>query len=284
MVQEFLSEFMENFGRFMSTVRFADVIDIAIVAFIIYQAFRLVRETRAEQLIKGILILIILLQLSSWLGFNTMQYILENTMQLGFFALLIIFQPELRRGLERMGRGTAGRLLSFNNREEVVEGTVDEVARAVDNLAKNKVGALICMERLTKLGDIIKTGTELNSRISAELLVNIFVPNTPLHDGAVVIGSNKILAAACFLPLTHNNDLSKELGTRHRAAIGLSENSDAVVIVVSEETGKISIALDGGLTRNLTVETLKKALLKTMQADAKIIDKDKFTFWKGAAK
>ncbi len=284
MVQEFLSEFMENFGRFMSTVRFADVIDIAIVAFIIYQAFRLVRETRAEQLIKGILILIILLQLSSWLGFNTMQYILENTMQLGFFALLIIFQPELRRGLERMGRGTAGRLLSFNNREEVVESTVDEVARAVDNLAKNKVGALICMERLTKLGDIIKTGTELNSRISAELLVNIFVPNTPLHDGAVVIGSNKILAAACFLPLTHNNDLSKELGTRHRAAIGLSENSDAVVIVVSEETGKISIALDGGLTRNLTVETLKKALLKTMQADAKIIDKDKFTFWKGAAK
>ncbi|HIV02708.1 MAG TPA: TIGR00159 family protein [Candidatus Aphodoplasma excrementigallinarum] len=279
-----IADFMENFGRFMSTVRFADIVDIAIVAFIVYQAFRLVRETRAEQLIKGILILIIMLQLSSWLGFNTMQYILENTMQLGFFALLIIFQPELRRGLERMGRGTAGRLLSFNNREEVVESTVEEVARAVDNLAKNKVGALICMERLTKLGDIIKTGTELNSKISAELLINIFVPNTPLHDGAVVIGSNKILAAACFLPLTHNNDLSKELGTRHRAAIGLSENSDAVVIVVSEETGKISIALDGGLTRNLTVESLKKALYKTLKSDTKIIDKDKFTFWKGASK
>lgn len=284
MFQEYMGEFMENFGRFLSTVRFADIIDIAIVAFIIYQAFRLVRETRAEQLIKGIIILVIMLQLSSWLGFNTMQYILENTMQLGFFALIIIFQPELRRGLERMGRGTAGKLLSFNTREEVVETTVEEVGRAVDNLAKNKVGALICMERLTKLGDIIKTGTELNSTISAELLVNIFVPNTPLHDGAVVIGNNKILAAACFLPLTHNNDLSKELGTRHRAAIGLSENSDAVVIVVSEETGKISIALDGGLTRNLTVENLKKALLKTMQSDAKIIDKNKFTFWKGASK
>lgn len=284
MAQNMIADFMENFGRFMSTVRFADIVDIAIVAFIVYQAFRLVRETRAEQLIKGILILIIMLQLSSWLGFNTMQYILENTMQLGFFALLIIFQPELRRGLERMGRGTAGRLLSFNNREEVVESTVEEVARAVDNLAKNKVGALICMERLTKLGDIIKTGTELNSKISAELLINIFVPNTPLHDGAVVIGSNKILAAACFLPLTHNNDLSKELGTRHRAAIGLSENSDAVVIVVSEETGKISIALDGGLTRNLTVESLKKALYKTLKSDTKIIDKDKFTFWKGAPK
>lgn len=284
MFQEYMGEFMESFGRFLSTVRFADIIDIAIVAFIIYQAFRLVRETRAEQLIKGIIILVIMLQLSSWLGFNTMQYILENTMQLGFFALIIIFQPELRRGLERMGRGTAGKLLSFNVREEVVETTVEEVGRAVDNLAKNKVGALICMERLTKLGDIIKTGTELNSTISAELLVNIFVPNTPLHDGAVVIGNNKILAAACFLPLTHNNDLSKELGTRHRAAIGLSENSDAVVIVVSEETGKISIALDGGLTRNLTVENLKKALLKTMQSDSKIIDKNKFTFWKGASR
>lgn len=284
MAQEFVAEFVENFVRFISTVRFADIIDILIVAFIIYQAFRLVRETRAEQLIKGILILVVMLQLSSWLGFNTMQYILENTMQLGFFALLIIFQPELRRGLERMGRGPVGRLLSFNSREDLVESTVDEIARAVDNLARNRVGALICMERFTKLGDIIKTGTQINSKISAELIVNIFVPNTPLHDGAVVIGSNKILAAACFLPLTHNNDLSKELGTRHRAAIGLSENSDAVVIIVSEETGKISIALDGGLTRNMTVESLKKALFKTMQSDTKIIDKNKFSFWKGAAK
>lgn len=284
MFEEILADFTQNFWRFMSTVRFADIIDIAIVAFIVYQGIRLVRETRAEQLVKGILILVVLLQLSSWLGFNTMQYILANTMQLGFFALLIIFQPELRRGLERMGRGAAGKMFSLNNREETLDASIDEIARAVDNLSKNKVGALICMERITKLGDIIKTGTTLNSAISAELLVNIFVPNTPLHDGAVIIGSNKILAAACFLPLTHNNDLSKELGTRHRAAIGLSENSDAVVIVVSEETGKISIALNGGLTRNLTVDSLKKALIKTLRSDSKIIDKNKFVFWKGAAK
>lgn len=284
MFHEILSDFMQNFWRFMSTVHFADIIDIGIVAVIVYQAFRLVRETRAEQLVKGILILVVLLQLSSWLGFNTMQYILANTMQLGFVALLVIFQPELRRGLERMGRGAAGRIFSFNNREETLDTTIEEIARAVDTLSKNKVGALICMERITRLGDIVKTGTALNSSISAELLVNIFVPNTPLHDGAVIIGSNKILAAACFLPLTHNNDLSKELGTRHRAAIGLSENSDAVVIVVSEETGKISIALNGSLTRNLTVDSLKKALVKTLRSDSKIIDKNKFAFWKGDAK
>ena len=284
MIGEFLSEFMQGFVRFMSTVRFADIVDITIVAVIIYQAFRLVRETRAGQLVKGIMILVIMLQLSSWLGLNTMQYILENTMQLGFFALLILFQPELRSGLERVGRGAAGRIFSFNTREETLEKNIDEIVRAVDNLAKNKVGALICMERITRLGDVTKTGTIINSAISAELLVNIFVPNTPLHDGAVIVGSNKILAAGCFLPLTHNNDLSKELGTRHRAAIGISENSDAVAIVVSEETGKISLALNGGLTRNLTVDTLKKALAKTMQAEAKIIDKEKITFWKGATK
>ena len=180
----FFEEFMQNFLRFMSTVRFADIVDISIVAFIVYQGFRLVRETRAEQLIKGILILVALLQLSSWLGLNTMQYILENTMQLGFFALLIVFQPELRRGLERLGRGAAGKIFSFNSREETAKNTIDEIARAVDNLSKNKVGALICMERITRLGDIIKTGTVINSAISAELLVNIFVPNTPLHSRA----------------------------------------------------------------------------------------------------
>lgn len=291
MFQEFMAEFTQNFGRFMSTVRFADIVDIGIVAFIVYQAIRLVRETRAGQLIKGIFILVILLQLSSWFGLNTMQYILQNTMQLGFFALLIIFQPELRNALERMGRGAIGKIFSLKNHEESVDITINEVARAVDAMSKTKTGALICIERITKLGDIIKTGTPINGEVSAELLVNIFVPNTPLHDGAVIVGENKILAAACFLPLTPNNDLSKELGTRHRAAIGLSEISDAVVVVVSEETGKISIALNGGLTRNLTIDSLKKALAKTLQSDSKIIDKDKFnfnkdkfTFWKGAGK
>lgn len=280
MFSEFFNDFAISFERFLSTIRFADIIDMAIVAFIIYHAIRLIRETRAEQLIKGIFVLIILLQLSIWFGLNTMQWILQNTMQLGFLALLVVFQPELRRALEQMGRSSIGRVFTLRSREETVTNTIEEVSRAVDVLSKNKVGALICMERLTKLGDIIKTGTPLGAGITAELLVNIFVPNTPLHDGAVIIGGNKILAAACFLPLTHNNDLSRELGTRHRAAIGLSENSDAVVIVVSEETGKISIARDGDLTRNLTVETLKKALSKTLQDDSGAERKKKLLFWR----
>lgn len=280
MFAEFFNDFAVSFERFLSTIRFADIIDMAIVAFIIYHAIRLIRETRAEQLIKGIFVLIILLQLSIWFGLNTMQWILQNTMQLGFLALLVVFQPELRRALEQMGRSSIGRVLTLHSREETVSNTIEEVSRAVDVLAKNKVGALICMERLTKLGDIIKTGTQLGADITAELLVNIFVPNTPLHDGAVIIGGNKVLAAACFLPLTHNNDLSRELGTRHRAAIGLSENSDAIVIVVSEETGKISIARDGDLTRGLTVETLKKALSKTLQDEAGAERKKKLLFWR----
>lgn len=284
MFHEIMTDFIQNFGRLMSTVRFADIVDIGIVAFVVYQAIKLVRETRAVQLVKGILVLVILLQLSSWLGLNTIQYILQNTMQLGFFALLIIFQPELRSVLEKMGRGAGGKILNFYGKEEADINSIDEIVRAVGELSKTKTGALICMQRITRLGDVIETGTPLNSEISAELLINIFVPNTPLHDGAVIIGFNKILAAACFLPLTKNNDLSKELGTRHRAAIGLSENSDALIIVVSEETGKISIALNGSLTRNLTVESLKKALLKTIQDDAKFIDKNKFPFRKGAEK
>lgn len=280
MFAEFFNDFAVSFERFLSTIRFADIIDMAIVAFIIYHTIRLIRETRAEQLIKGIFVLIILLQLSIWFGLNTMQWILQNTMQLGFLALLVVFQPELRRALEQMGRSSIGRVLTLHSREETVSNTIEEVSRAVDVLAKNKVGALICMERLTKLGDIIKTGTQLGADITAELLVNIFVPNTPLHDGAVIIGGNKVLAAACFLPLTHNNDLSRELGTRHRAAIGLSENSDAIVIVVSEETGKISIARDGDLTRGLTVETLKKALTKTLQDETGAERKKKLLFWR----
>lgn len=275
-----IPELATNLERFFSTIRFTDVIDVAIVAVIVYQIIRFIRETRAEQLIKGIFVLVILLQLSSWFGLNTMYWILQNTMQLGFLALLVVFQPELRRGLEQMGRSPVGRMFNLDSRGDIVNQTVEEVARAVDVLSKNKVGALICMERITKLGDIIKTGTVLDAEITAELLVNIFVPNTPLHDGAVIIGGNKILAAACFLPLTHNNELARELGTRHRAAIGLSENSDAVVIVVSEETGRISIALAGDLTRNLTIESLKKALTKTLQTDSKIVNKNKLLFWR----
>ncbi len=276
----YISEFASNFFRFMSMVRVADIIDIVIVSFLVFQVIRFVRETRAELLVKGIIVLVVLLQLSSWFRFNTIQYLLKNIVQLGFFALLIVFQPEMRRGLERIGRSHAGQILSFNDDKNVVETSIEKICEAAKILSQTKTGALICIERSAKLGDIVNTGTPINADISKELLLNIFVPNTPLHDGAVIISNNKITAAACFLPLTPNNDLSKELGTRHRAAIGLSENSDAVVVVVSEETGKISIAIDGGLTRNLTVDTLKRALMKIMETENPSNEKTKFTFFK----
>ena len=284
-MNEYMAEFTTNVLNFLSMVRITDVIDIIIIAFLVYQCIRFVRETRAELLVKGILILLILLQMSRWFRLNTVWYIMQNIVQLGFFALLIVFQPEMRRGLERIGRSNAGKILKFTDDEEVLMTTIDTICAAVGNLSKTKTGALICMERSTKLGDIIRTGTHLNADITYELLVNIFVPNTPVHDGAVIIRENKIVAAACFLPLTPNNDLSKELGTRHRAAIGLSENSDATVIVVSEETGKISIALDGDLTRNLTVDTLKMALRKILQTEKTEEEKNVFSFFrKGASK
>ncbi len=263
----YISDIFSNVLNFLSMVRLSDIIDVIIIAFLVYQCASFVRETRANLLIKGVILLLILLQLSRWFHLNTLQYILQNIVQLGFFALLIVFQPELRRGLEKLGRSYAGKFFSFGEEEDVLSNTIDTVCSAIGAMAKTKTGSLICIQRSTKLGDIIHTGTPINAEITYELLVNIFVPNTPLHDGAVIIADNKITAAACFLPLTSNNDLSKELGTRHRAAIGLSENSDAVVIVVSEETGKISIALDGDLTRNLTVDTLKLALKKVLTTE-----------------
>ncbi len=276
-----MAEFIESVSRFLSIIRISDFIDVAIVAVIVYWAIRLIRETRAVQLIKGVLVLVVLFLLSTWLRFNTLQYILQQTLQLGLIALLIVFQPELRRALEQIGHGAWGRIFGFTNRQYTgVEELAEQVSMAASSLSQNKVGALICLERITKLGDIAAGGTPLSAQVTAELLVNIFVPNTPLHDGAVIIGSNRILAAGCVLPLTAKSDLSKELGTRHRAAIGLSENSDAIVVVVSEETGKISIALNGDLTRNLTKETLRRAIIKAFSTDKPVKKARKLLFWK----
>lgn len=276
---------MESISRFISIIRVTDFIDIAFVAVIVYWAIRLIRETRAAQLIKGVFVLVVLYLFSSWLRFDTLQYILQQTLQLGLIALLIVFQPELRRALEQIGHGAWGKIFGFSGHHNTdVESLAEQICVAADSLAKNKIGALICVERITKLGDIAAGGTPLSAQVTAELLVNIFVPNTPLHDGAVIIGDNRILAAGCVLPLTAKSDLSKELGTRHRAAIGLSENSDAIAIVVSEETGKISIALNGDLTRNLTKETLRRALVKSLETDKPAEKARKLLFWKGDKK
>lgn len=281
---------MQNFISYImyykQFIRIIDIIDILIIAYAIYKAIKLVRETRAAQLVKGIILLIVALQLSSFLNLYMVNYILKNAMQVGFIAIFVVFQPELRRALEKMGRSKFGKVLSFEeeNKEEQTIITINSICEAVGNLSEHRIGALIILERATKIGDIIRTGVNLNSDISSELLINIFIPNTPLHDGAVVIRDNKIIAAACFLPLTQNNELNIELGTRHRAAIGITETSDCVALVVSEETGKISLALEGSLTRNLTVESLEKALTKILSPEPNQLNHKNLKIWKGLKK
>ena len=247
------------------TFRIRDLIDIAIVAFVIYHGIKLIKETRASQLIKGIIALIIFAQISGVMQLHSVNFILENTLQLGLIALLIVFQPELRRTLEKVGSTTFNSLIKIS--DDTPENHTEEICTAVRKLAYSKTGALILIERQTKLGDVMSSGTIIDSQISQGLIENIFVPNTPLHDGAVIIGDGRIKAAACVLPLTENNNFSKELGTRHRAAIGLPEVADCIAIVVSEETGKISLAQNGEITRDYTYATLKKTIDEILEAD-----------------
>lgn len=242
------------------------IIDVSIVSYAIYKIARLVRETRAWQLIKGILFILIASKLSEMLGLRTIAFILKMIIQYLAIALVVLFQPELRRGLEQIGRSRFKNFFNFEDESYTikVKSNIEEIIKAVVEMSKTFTGALIVIERETKIGDIINSGIQIDSNVNSELLMNIFTPNTPLHDGAVVIRGDKIKAAACFLPLTENPNLSKELGTRHRAALGISEVSDAIVVVASEESGKISVALNGGLTRNLTSDTLRKALSKNL--------------------
>jgi diadenylate cyclase len=237
-----------------------DVIDMAIVAYVFYKLFMLIRETRAEQLIKGILVLLIATRLSEWARLYVTNWILDKTITLGMIALLIVFQPELRRALEYIGRSKFLTKSIVEIADEELNQKLSEVVEAVVSLSRQKIGALIIFERETGVGDVIETGTPIKGDISTGLLINIFIPNTPLHDGAVVIRADKIMAAGCVLPLTENPNLSKELGTRHRAGIGITERSDAVAVMVSEETGAISVAVDGKLTRFLDGKTLKRIL------------------------
>ena len=240
------------------------VLDILVVAFIFYKGYMLVKETRAEQLLKGILLIIALFPISYLLKLDMLYFILNKTITIGVLAVVIIFQPEIRRALEHIGRSTFD---DIHNSQTIEERTkvITEIVNAMSNLAETKTGALVAIEQGTGLGDVFESGTILDAEVSANLLENIFVVNTPLHDGATIIKNGRIYAAGCVLPLTNNNSINKKLGTRHRAAIGLSENSDALVIVVSEETGVISLAVNGRLTRNYDKEKLKSILLKIME-------------------
>lgn len=247
--------------------QFKDAVDIIIVAFLIYGVVKLVRETRAGQLVKGLFLLVILFIISSYFNLVMVSRVLAYFFQFAFVAILIVFQPEIRKALEQVGRNNVGQSIAAvvtgrdrSNDRAQIRKAINAVVDGVGILQQLKMGALIVFERKTKLGDIIETGTQINCEPSGQIVGNIFFNKAPLHDGAMIIRDGMIHAAGCILPLTKNTSVSAELGTRHRAALGVSEESDAVVVVVSEETGQISVAVNGVLARRFTRDTLRDVL------------------------
>jgi diadenylate cyclase len=259
-----VAELQNTFEKLFGTFDLFDALDILIVAFVIYRVILLIRGTRAVQLLQGVVVILLATGVSHALDLAALNWILDKTLTIGLFAIPVVFQPELRRALEQLGRGRFFARSTTVFDEEDIPRTISELTKATQVLAKNKIGALIILERDTGLGDYTETGIAIGAVVSSELMINIFIPNTPLHDGAVIISRGRVMAASCFLPLTDNPELSKDLGTRHRAAIGVSEMSDAVAVVVSEETGQISIAVDGEITRNLDEQTFREMLTKLL--------------------
>lgn len=244
------------------------VIDVTIVIFLLYKLIKITKNSRVWQLLKGIALLVVFTLVSGWLQLDILHTILTSIMTYGVIAMIVIFQPELRRGLEQLGTNKLTKFFGID--KNVITKTKEDIYKisiAVTELAASKTGALIVIERDIKIGDIADAGVEINAEVSPQLLVNLFVPKTPLHDGAVIISNNKIAAAACILPLADDKQIAKELGTRHRAAIGISKETDSIAIVVSEETGKISIAKDGTLIADVDEEILKKLLIKNIITD-----------------
>ena len=243
----------------LSTVTLLDLVDIVIVAFVLYKLYFAIKDTRAVSLLKGLVVLMFATLVSKWLGLNVINWVLQKTMTVVMVALPVVFQPELRRALEQLGRGKFFSKHGLMNEEEA-QKLLEEITRAVTTLSKNKIGALVVFEREIGLNDYIETGMQIDGLVSSEFLANIFIPNTPMHDGAVIIRGNRVMAAGCLLPLTEDRTLNKELGTRHRAAIGISEQTDCMVVVVSEETGTVSYAQGGRLVRYLDGDSLKSKL------------------------
>lgn len=241
------------------------ILDIFLVIFLAYNILKIAKDSRAWQLIKGITFLVITTWVSGILNLNILNYILSAIMNWGVILIIIIFQPEIRRGLEQLGTNKFTKFFGMDNDISTkTKEDIYKIAIAATELAKTKTGALIVIERDIKIKDIISTGVVIDGEVSPQILVNIFVPNTPLHDGAVVISENRIAAAACMLPLASDKDIAKELGTRHRSAIGISKESDAIAVVVSEETGKISVAKDGTLIADVREDVLKKILINNI--------------------
>jgi len=257
------------------------LVDILVVSYIFYKGYSLIKETRAEQLLKGIILISLLIPISDFFNLNMLLWILEKTITIGVIVIVIIFQPEIRKALEHIGRTSFVEKIIYED-EAVMYGVINEIVNAVEQLAEEKTGALIVIEQKTGLSDIINTGTKIDAEVSSALLQNIFVVNTPLHDGATIIRNDRIIAAGCFLPLTANDKLNKQLGTRHRAGIGVTEITDCLTIIVSEETGVISLAVNGRLLRNYDKEKLRTILVKIMKSrqNKKISFKERVKGWR----
>ncbi len=256
----------------LSVISILDLVDVAVVAYFLYRIYLILKNTRGAALIKGILVMIFAMLLSRWMNLHVVSWLLEKSITVLLLALPVVFKPELRRGLEQIGRGELFRKGTELDAQEL-EKMLNAVVSATKTMSQRKLGALMVFERETGLEERIETGVTLDAVLSDSLLLNIFEKDTPLHDGAAVIRGNRIVAASCLLPLTENRNLSQELGTRHRAALGISEQSDAMVLVVSEETGTVSIARNGDLIRYLTMDDVK-VMLRTAIARPRIKLKD----------
>ena len=269
-----------------NTIHWNDLLDIIILSFLLYEIMVWIKKTRAWVLLKGFAVLLVFIFVAWAFRLNTILWLGKNIFSLGITALVIVFQPELRKALEQLGRqNIISSVFSFDNAKEsearFSDKTVNELIKAVFEMAKVKTGALIVIEKKTPLNEYERTGITLDSVITSQLLINIFEKNTPLHDGAVIIRGDRIVSATCYLPLSDNLFLSKELGTRHRAAVGISEVTDSLTIVVSEETGAVSVAMEGDIKRNLNQDDLRAQLVA---AQDKAQDNGRFRLWKGRVK
>ena len=280
-----LDSFFSAFNQFR-TISFIDILDILIVAYIIYRVMKLLKDTSAERLIKGIIILVGIMLLASMLHLTMISWLLQQALNVGLFAIVVVFQPELRRLLEQIGKGNFSRLIVPADAPDEVESMITATVSACADMSRTKTGALIVFERRERLGEIISTGTAVDAAPSAELIKNIFFKNSPLHDGAMIVRAGRVCAAGCVLPLSGNQSLSRDLGTRHRAAVGMSESADSVLVVVSEETGAISVAIGGMLKRHLSPDMLRK-LLENELLDSEKQEKSRLAairdMWKGGA-
>lgn len=257
---ELIRNVFRNMAASIPNIAFTDVIDILVVAFVIYQLISLIRNTSAYRVVKGIVIILFVMLLTEAIHLNTVNFILGKVLELGAVAVVVVFQPELRRILERVGSHSFGKLMPSQDQNSLSENMISETVVACEILSRDRIGALIVFERNARLNEYMKSGTMLDAKVTSQLLRSIFYPKNALHDGAVIVQNQRIAAAGCVLPLTENTHINSDLGTRHRAAIGMSEISDAVIVIVSEETGTISVAVGGMLKRHLAPQMLEKLL------------------------